>query len=149
MNLPGDNFDRLIELSETPAEASIRLATNVKRLTDMTAAETIARIIKKCSIGQEIWWDMFPSVMQVARVDTNGKPQPYTQPAISIILGMRGALLGPAHDVWFILSVDPKPDEPQLERGVMQALEHLNQQKAAQVNGGPFGQRQIRDSPQA
>lgn len=152
MNLPGESFDRLIELSTTHAE---NRASRVQRLTSDHVLALFERTIKKFSLGQDIWWEVAPGTMQGQRPGPNKQMVPYTQPMLSLIMGMRGALLGPQYDVWFIVACDPKPDEKQIERAVTMSMEELSKQKASQLNGGPLKHpgiiqgRPIKDNPQA
>jgi hypothetical protein len=146
-NLPDLAFDQLIAASETRAD---RVASNVKRLIDMADADMVRDVIKRAAMGQEIFWELTPGAMEVKRLGPMGVPEPYTQPTMNIILGMRGALIGPEYNVWYIVSIDPIPNEEQVEKGVRVGIEHLHQQKAAQMNGGRFIQgRPVKDNPQA
>jgi hypothetical protein len=148
LTLSDEAFDRLMVSAEKPDWQDE--VPNVKRFQDVTTAEMIARVIKRCSMGQEVWWDYGPSVIQVIRQGVDGQPTEYNQPTLFLMMGMPGALLGPAYYVWFVVQMDARPDEKQIESGVLQGMENMAQQKAGQLNGGPLGlMRKIKDNPQA
>lgn len=115
----------------------IEVVSNVRRMILSTPPERIEAAIKKQALGQEVWWDYCFGSMQVPRSTPDGSTILYNQPALQIIMGMPGYLLGEANNVWFVATIDPMPIDSVLERAVKAAMENLLQQKTAQLNGGP------------
>jgi hypothetical protein len=110
------------------------MADSVKRMLSFTPPERIEAAIQKQALGQVVWWDCCFGSMQVPRLAKDGSTVLYNQPALQLIMGMRGYALGPENNVWFVATIDPMPTDEILERAVKAAMENLLQQKAAQLS---------------
>jgi hypothetical protein len=99
---------------------------------------TIPSLIEKYRLGEtEILWDIIPFIP--VDIQKPGSPTLYTVPAIRIMIGMRGSLLGKDNYVWYVITCDPIPTERELDQTIMQGMENLRMQKAQQLNGPASG----------
>jgi hypothetical protein len=103
--------------------------------------EMVPRLIEKYCVGEpEVLYDIIPFIP--VDIQKPGAATGYTVPAIRVMIGMRGALLGKQNYVWYVITSDPIPTEQEMDQAIMQAMENLRQQKTTQLNGaGPFGKR--------
>jgi hypothetical protein len=107
----------------------------LEEMRNLDLDEAIPKIIDKYGLGQEIWYTWRYDSIDIPRMATDGTQTPYTVPIIRIFFGTHGALLGPDNYVWYFLGCPVYVSEKDLDQGIMQALENLRMQKAAQVNG--------------
>lgn len=117
----------------------------VKKFDELTATarfdldELLRKYIAQYAMGNEVWYDYWPSVHQVARAtgvqDGQIVGNLFMVPVWQGVIGMRGALLGPENNVWEFLIFDrPTADEEAVRSTVEEGMKSIVAQKAKQLS---------------
>ena len=108
----------------------------IRRLDELVTDEQIEEIIRKLALGQEIWWQREWVVTEQVVVDpATGVPEGSNLPITTIILGMKGHLLGPEYYLWWAVYIDAYPTLDKVEKYIGESIEGMRQNKAKQANG--------------
>jgi hypothetical protein len=117
----------------------------IRRLSENIDTDMIEEKIQKYSLGQKIFWDIYPATVQIAMMAGPGQVQQIDLPAFQLVLGMPTGLIGqPLHLAfsWYFITIPPfKMDEAleDVNAGLPAAMEALRKSKAtilSQANGG-------------
>jgi hypothetical protein len=108
----------------------------VRRLDELVTDEQIDSVIDKYKLGQEVWWQReFVNAMIPIMDAATGAEIEINLPVTYIFLGMPGHFPGPAHYVWWVVTLDAYPTMDKVDQMIMAALEAMREKKATQVNG--------------
>jgi len=121
-------------------EVAGRIMPGPRRLDQLVTDKQIEDVIRKHALGQEIWWQRTWAAIQQPVVNPEtGDVETNTLPITTIVLGMRGHLIGPENYIWWFVNIDAYPTKDKVEKYIEEALEGMRQRKARQLNGtGPF-----------
>jgi hypothetical protein len=106
----------------------------IRRLDELVTDSQIEELVARYSLGQEVWWQRAYVVTQQLLVGPDGEQVTINLPVTTIILGMKGHLIGPEYYLWWVIHIDAYPSMEKAEQNILEGIEGMRSNKAKQVN---------------